>query len=384
MEEAKHICVYSGSAHPELSQQIANYLGISLGKVHLTHFPDGEIFVQFEENVRRADAFLIQPTCKPPNDNLMELLIMIDAARRASAARITAVLPFFGYARQDRKDKPRVPITAKLVANLLTVAGADRIITMDLHAQQIQGFFDIPVDHLYARPVLVPYLKKLIGNNGVVVAPDSGSAKMAMNYGDMLEAGFAVVTKRRINATTVASSHLVGDVKDRICVITDDLTSTAGTLCAAAKILKANGAAKIPALVKEIQFNYLKNYVLHVDFQEVDMNEEITDFVPIHAHGESVGAAHGGILEQELHELEVTCRPDHLPEAIRVDVSALAIGDSLHVKDLVLPEGVRVDIDPETTVFHVVRPKEEEVAEPAAEATEPEAINEKKAEEKEK
>lgn len=249
MEEAKHICVYSGSAHPELAQQIANYLGISLGKVHLTHFPDGEFFVQFEENVRRADAFLIQPTCKPPNDNLMELLIMIDAARRASAARITAVLPYFGYARQDRKDKPRVPITAKLVANLITVAGADRIITMDLHSQQIQGFFDIPMDHLYARPVLVPYLKKLIGVDGVVVAPDSGSAKMAMNYGDMLEAGFAVVTKRRINATTVASSHLVGDVKDKVCVITDDLTSTAGTLCAAAKILKANGAARIYAAV---------------------------------------------------------------------------------------------------------------------------------------
>ena len=249
MEEAKHICVYSGSAHPELAQQIANYLGISLGKVHLTHFPEGEYFVQFEENVRRADAFLIQPTCKPPNDNLMELLIMIDAARRASAARITAVLPYFGYARQDRKDKPRVPITAKLVANLITVAGADRIITMDLHSQQIQGFFDIPMDHLYARPVLVPYLKKLVGTDGVVVAPDSGSAKMAMNYGDMLEAGFAVVTKRRINATTVASSHLVGDVKDKVCVITDDLTSTAGTLCAAAKILKANGASRIYAAV---------------------------------------------------------------------------------------------------------------------------------------
>ncbi|WP_294502809.1 ribose-phosphate pyrophosphokinase [uncultured Victivallis sp.] len=255
MEEAKHICVYSGSAHPELSQQIANYLGISLGKVHLTHFPDGEYFVQFEENVRRADAFLIQPTCKPPNDNLMELLIMIDAARRASAARITAVLPYFGYARQDRKDKPRVPITAKLVANLITEAGADRIITMDLHSQQIQGFFDIPMDHLYARPVLVPYLKKLIGTDGVVVAPDSGSAKMAMNYGDMLEAGFAVVTKRRINATTVASSHLVGDVKDKICVITDDLTSTAGTLCAAAKILKANGAKKVYAAVSHCMLN---------------------------------------------------------------------------------------------------------------------------------
>ena len=255
MEEAKHICVYSGCAHPELSQQIANYLGINLGKCHITHFPDGEIFAQFEENVRRADAFLIQPICNQPNDNLMELFIMMDAARRASAARITAVLPYFGYARQDRKDKPRVPITAKLVANLLTCAGADRVITMDLHAQQIQGFFDIPVDHLYARPVLVPHIKKLIGDNGVVVAPDSGSAKMAMAYGDMLDAGFAVVTKRRINATTVASSHLVGDVKDRICVITDDLTSTAGTLCAAAKILKANGAAKVYCAVSHCLLN---------------------------------------------------------------------------------------------------------------------------------
>ena len=255
MEEAKHICVYSGSAHPALSQQIADYLGINLGKVHITHFPDGEIFAQFEENVRRADAFLIQPTCNRPNDYLMELLIMIDAARRASAARITAVLPYFGYARQDRKDKPRVPITAKLVANMLTAAGADRVLTVDLHAQQIQGFFDIPVDHLYARPVLVPYLKTLIGDNGVVVAPDSGSTKMAMYYGDMLQAGFAVVTKRRINATTVASNLLVGEVRDRVCVITDDLTSTAGTLCAAARILKENGAAKVYAAVSHCLLN---------------------------------------------------------------------------------------------------------------------------------
>ena len=249
MEEAKHICVYSGSAYPELSQQIANYLQINLGKVHITHFPDGEIFAQFEENVRRADAFLIQPTCNAPNDNLMELLIMIDAARRASAARITAVLPYFGYARQDRKAKGRDPISAKLVANMIEAAGADRVLTMDLHAQQIQGFFDIPVDHLYARPVLVPHLKALVGDDGVVVAPDSGSTKMAMAYCDMLSAGFAVVCKRRINATTVASSHLVGDVKDRICVITDDMTSTAGTLCAAAKILKDQGAAKVYAAV---------------------------------------------------------------------------------------------------------------------------------------
>ena len=193
MEEAKKICVYSGTAHPQLSHDIAEYLGVPLGKIHPMRFPDGETFVQFEENVRRADAFLIQPTCAPVNDNLMELLVMVDAARRASAARITAVLPYFGYARQDRKDKPRVPITAKLVANLLTVAGVDRIITMDLHSQQIQGFFDIPMDHLYARPVLVPYLKQLVGDDPVVVAPDSGSAKMAMNYGDMLGGGFAMI-----------------------------------------------------------------------------------------------------------------------------------------------------------------------------------------------
>ena len=245
MKTSSHICVYSGSANPELSQAIADYLGLSLGKVHLTRFPDGENFCQFEENVRTADVFIIQPTCAPVNDNLMEMLIMIDAARRASAARITAVLPYFGYARQDRKDKPRVPISAKLVANMITTAGADRLITMDLHSQQIQGFFDIPMDHLYARPVLVPVLKEILGPDPVVVAPDSGSAKMAMYYCDMLEGGFAVVAKRRINATTVASSHLVGDVKDKVCVITDDLTSTAGTLCAAAKILKEKGAKKI-------------------------------------------------------------------------------------------------------------------------------------------
>ena len=245
----KDIKIFTANANPSVAAQMARHLGLPLGKSEVRHFSDGEISVNIGESVRGSDVFVVQSTCCPVNDNLMELLIMIDAARRASAARITAVLPYFGYARQDRKDKPRVPITAKLVANLITEAGADRIITMDLHSQQIQGFFDIPMDHLYARPVLVPYLKKLVGSNGVVVAPDSGSAKMAMNYGDMLEAGFAVVTKRRINATTVASSHLVGDVKDKNCVITDDLTSTAGTLCAAAKILKANGAAKIYAAV---------------------------------------------------------------------------------------------------------------------------------------
>ena len=255
ISHGKNVKVFCANANRPFAEGVCRKLWLPLGDCTVTTFADGEVSLTINESVRGSDVFIIQSTCangvkgdpdyRSVNDQVMELLIMIDAARRASAARITAVLPFFGYARQDRKDKPRVPITAKLVANLLTVAGADRIITMDLHAQQIQGFFDIPVDHLYARPVLVPYLKKLIGDNGVVVAPDSGSAKMAMNYGDMLEAGFAVVTKRRINATTVASSHLVGDVKGRICVITDDLTSTAGTLCAAAKILIAHGAAKV-------------------------------------------------------------------------------------------------------------------------------------------
>ncbi|QSH42582.1 ribose-phosphate pyrophosphokinase [Lentisphaerota bacterium ZTH] len=255
MDMPKNICVYSGSSNPKLSESIADYLGIPLGKVDLTRFPDGEIFVQFGENIRRADVFIIQPTCCPANENLMELLIMLDAAKRASAARITAVLPFYGYARQDRKDRPRVPITAKLVANLLVAAGANRIIAMDLHSQQIQGFFDIPVDHLYARPVLVPYLKKKLGKDAVVVSPDSGSVKMAMAYCDSLDAGLAVVAKRRIDADSVASSHLVGEVKDKICVITDDLTSTAGTICAAADILKNKGAKKVYVAVSHCLLN---------------------------------------------------------------------------------------------------------------------------------
>lgn len=250
MESATHICVYSGSSHPKLAKDIADFIGLPLGNVNLTRFPDGEIHAQFGEHVRTADVYIVQPTCKPVNENLMELLIMIDAARRSSAARITAVLPFYGYARQDRKDKPRVPITAKLVANLLTVAGADRIISVDLHSQQIQGFFDIPVDHLYARPVLVPVIRRITGGQDlVVVAPDSGSAKMGMYYGDLLHAGFAVVAKRRISGDSVASSHLVGEVENKICVITDDMTSTCGTLAAAANILKERGARKIYAAV---------------------------------------------------------------------------------------------------------------------------------------
>lgn len=277
--DSRGIFIYSGTAHKELAERIANYLGTNLGQVKISRFPDGEIFVQYNENIRRGDVFIIQPTCSPANENIMELLIMIDAARRASAARITAVIPFYGYARQDRKDKPRVPITAKLMANLLTVAGANRVLTMDLHAQQIQGFFDIPCDHLYASPVIVPYMKETIGENAVVVSPDSGSVKMAQAYASMLNAGMAVVAKRRIDANDVESSHLVGDVKDRNCVITDDLTSTAGTLCAAAKLLKDKGAKKVYASVSHCLLNETgRERLLNSQIEELIT----TDAVPVH------------------------------------------------------------------------------------------------------
>lgn len=247
--DSRDIFIYSGSANRPLSEAIAKYLGVNLRAVDLDRFPDGEILAHYRENIRRADVFIIQPTCAPTNENLMELLIMLDAAKRASAARITAVIPYYGYARQDRKDRPRVPITAKLVANLLTIAGANRILTMDLHAQQIQGFFDIPVDHLYAAPVIVPHIKEKISDELVVVAPDSGSVKMAHSYSDMLDAGLAVIAKRRISADDVESSHLVGDVNGRTCVITDDLTSTAGTLIAGAKLLRKHGAKSVYAAI---------------------------------------------------------------------------------------------------------------------------------------
>ncbi len=252
---AKDIRLYSGNSNPALAEAIARSLGQELGHVNVERFPDGEIFVQYKDSLRNVDAFLIQSTNCPTNENLMELLIMIDAARRASAARITAVIPFYGYARQDRKDRPRVPITAKLVANLLTCAGVDRVLVMDLHCAQIQGFFDIPVDHLHAAPVVMEYLKQKTNSESVIVSPDSGSVKMAQSFADKLGCGFAVVAKRRVDANTVASSHLVGDVRGKNCVIVDDMTTTAGTLCAAAELLKKEGAAKIYATVSHFLAN---------------------------------------------------------------------------------------------------------------------------------
>jgi ribose-phosphate pyrophosphokinase len=252
---SEKLYIFSGTANRELAAEMAENLGLQLGDIEIARFPDGEIFVKYLQNIRNADIFIVQPICFTPNDNLMELLIMIDAARRASAKRITAVIPYYGYARQDRKDQPRVPITAKLVANLITVAGASRVLTMDLHAQQIQGFFDIPVDHLYASPVIVPYIRERLGDNVVVVSPDSGGVKMAQAYSDMLNAGLAVVSKRRIDATSVESSHLVGEVEGKICILTDDMTTTAGTLVSAANLLVSEGAKEVYAAVSHCLMN---------------------------------------------------------------------------------------------------------------------------------
>lgn len=239
--------IFTGSAHPQLASDIATYLGQDLADATVTTFPDGESFVKINDNIRGRDIFIVQPTCPPTNQNIMELLIMVDAARRASANRITAVIPFFGYARQDRKDQPRVPITAKLVANILVAAGVQRVLTMDLHAQQLQGFFDIPVDHLYALPVMVKHIRSMELSNLVVVSPDVGGVKMASAYAEALGAGLAIVVKRRRSATEVEPLHVIGDVEGKNVLIVDDITETAGTLTSAAKILKTLGVGDIYA-----------------------------------------------------------------------------------------------------------------------------------------
>jgi len=241
--------IFSGSANRTLAERICTYIGVPLGQATISSFPDGETYVKIEENVRGRDVFLIQPTSPPTNQHLMELLIMVDAARRASADRITAVIPFFGYARQDRKDQPRVPITAKLVANLLYAAGVSRVLTMDLHAQQVQGFFDIPVDHLYSMPVLIKYLRPRLTRKTVIVSPDVGGLKMASAYAQALGANLAIVAKQRKSALETQALYVIGEVEGCDVLLVDDLTETAGTLVSAAETLKSKGALDIYAAV---------------------------------------------------------------------------------------------------------------------------------------
>ena len=241
--------LFSGTANLPLAEKVAQYLGKPLGKIDIRHFPDGETFCQIEESVRGRDVFVIQPTSPSPNEALMELFVIMDAARRGSAARITAVLPYYGYARQDRKDKPRVPITAKLVANLLQTAGADRVLTMDLHANQIQGFFDIPVDHLHAEPVILRYIRELNAEKPIVVSPDTGGAKTAYGYSRKLGTGLAIVAKQRLGDADVDAFSVVGDVDGCDVLMIDDMTATGGTLSAAAKILRQHGAKSVRAFV---------------------------------------------------------------------------------------------------------------------------------------
>lgn len=240
------IRVFSGNANPELAQKIAEHLGISLAKAHVTSFSDGETRVEINENVRGMDVFIIQPTCSPVNVNLMELLIMIDAVRRSSADRITAVIPYYGYARQDRKVAPRAPISAKLVADLITTAGANRVLAMDLHAGQIQGFFNIPVDNLFATPVLLDYIKKnYAGPNLVIVSPDTGGVERARAFGKRLDANLAIIDKRREGPNEAQIMNIIGNVKDKRVIILDDMIDTAGTVVQAAKALLDEGALEV-------------------------------------------------------------------------------------------------------------------------------------------
>jgi ribose-phosphate pyrophosphokinase len=239
--------VFSGNANPVLAGKICGALGSTPGSVSVKTFSDGEIHLQVQENVRGADCFVVQPTCTPVDHNLMELLLMMDALKRASAARITAVLPYYGYARQDRKDRPRMPISARLVANLIQTSGADRVLSLDLHAAQIQGFFDVPVDHLFAAPVMIEYFDAIGRRDLTVVSPDAGGVERARAFAKRLNAPLAIIDKRRTDANVAEVMHIIGDVEGRHCLIVDDLIDTAGTLVKAAEALLQQGAESVTA-----------------------------------------------------------------------------------------------------------------------------------------
>ena len=237
--------LFSGSAHRALTAEIAEFLNVQIGNARLQRFPDTEVSFQIDENIRGTDVFVVQPTCADVDRHLVELCVMIDAFRRSSASRITAVIPYYGYARQDRKDKPRVPISAKLMANLITAAGANRVLTMDLHKAQIQGFFDIPVDHLFAAPVIIEHLQHVESENLTIVSPDAGGAERARAYAKRLDAELAIIDKRRSEDGSAEVMHVIGDVAGRTCILQDDIIDTAGTIVKAAGALKANGASRV-------------------------------------------------------------------------------------------------------------------------------------------
>jgi ribose-phosphate pyrophosphokinase len=297
------IRVFTGNSNPALAQKICDFLHVPLGAARVRTFSDGEIMIEVTENVRGRDVYVVQSTCAPTNNNLMELLIMTDALKRASAATITAVIPYYGYARQDRKAAPRTPITAKLVADLITTAGVDRVVTIDLHAGQIQGFFNIPVDNLYAAPVILDYLKnRFKGEKVVMVSPDAGGTERARAFAKRLECTLAVIDKRRTGPNVAEVMHLIGDVRDKIAIILDDMIDTAGTLTQAAKALKDNGARAIYACATHgVLSGPAIERINNSDIEEI----VLTDTIPL------------GDKEQQTNKVRMLSVADLLAEAIR-------------------------------------------------------------------
>jgi ribose-phosphate pyrophosphokinase len=290
--------IFSGTANEPLADEVCHFLGMQRGQAQVTRFADGECYVQIQENVRGADVFLMQPTCNPVDMHLMELLLMMDALKRASARRITAVIPYFGYARQDRKDKPRVPISSKLVADLLTTAGADRALVVDLHAPQLQGFFNIPVDHLFASPVLVDHFKKLALPNLTVVSPDAGGVERARFFAKKVDAALAIVDKRRVEMNVAEIMHVIGDVHGRTCLIIDDLIDTAGTLVKTAAALKENGAADVFACASHA---VLSGPAVENIRKSVIKEVVVTNTIPLNPAAEEARVEKGG----KIHVLSI-------------------------------------------------------------------------------
>jgi ribose-phosphate pyrophosphokinase len=299
--------IFSGNANPVIAESVCRHLDVQLGKAKVERFADGEVYVEIGENVRGATCFVIQPTCTPVNDHLMELLVMIDALKRASAGSIVAVMPYFGYARQDRKTRPRQPISARLVADLLTAAGVNRVLSMDLHAGQIQGFFNIPVDHVYAMPVMMEHLRTHFSANTVIVSPDAGGVERARAYSKRLDASLAIIDKRRPAPNVAEVVNIIGDVRGRDCIIVDDLCDTAGTLCAAAQGLTNSGARAVyacvthgllsPPAIERIQASTIREIIITDSIPpraEVQASEKVRVLSVARLLGEAVKRIHLG------------------------------------------------------------------------------------------